>query len=56
MHEAQVTRQGDTPAHAGLLHQDGAYSEVKVETNDQDEFVVTVLPAEGKRMSVVDTR
>lgn len=50
MHDALITRAGDTPAHAGVLHQDGAYSEVRVETNTQDEFVVTLICAESKRM------
>lgn len=51
-----MTRLGDTPAYAGVLHQDGAVSEVKVETNPQDEFVVTLLAADGKRMVLLDDR
>lgn len=47
MHEAQVTRAGDTPAYAGVLHQDGRYSEVRVETNERDELIVTVMKADG---------
>ena len=56
MHDAKITRLGDSPAHAGVLHIDGALSEVKVETNEHDEFVVTLDCADGKRMVIHDDR
>jgi hypothetical protein len=55
MHRASITQQGDTPAYAGLLHPDGSYSEVKVETNADDDFVVTLTQADGKQMVIHKT-
>lgn len=52
MHRAEITRQGDTPAYAGVLHRDGRYSEVRVETNAADEFIVTLTKADGVALHI----
>jgi hypothetical protein len=46
------TKLGDTPAFAGVLHQDGSISEVRVETNENDDFVVTFHKSESTFMQI----
>jgi hypothetical protein len=54
--EVRMTREPDDPVHSGVLHADGAVSLVTVELGAEDEMVVTIGVADGKRVRVVDER
>lgn len=51
-HAALFTKAGDTPAYAGVLHQDGSVSEVRVETNENDDFVLTIDSAPDRVVTI----